>query len=481
MAARRSLLFLLAWLTILTPLTNAESYRAKSAAEFDAAKKKLRPGDELILAAAQWHDADLRFDAHGTKEQPITLRAESPGDTVFTGSSRLHIGGSHLVVAGLWFRDPTTAKGDVIEFRRDSKQLAHHCRLTQCAISADKPVDASEEGKWLSLYGSQHRVDHCYFAGKTSGGATVVVWLGGDPEGGHVLESNHFGPRVRLGKNGGETIRIGDSQTAHRSARCVVSDNLFERCNGETEIISNKSCDNVFSRNAFVECEGTLTLRHGHRALVEGNWFLGNRRKLTGGVRIIGEDHRITNNYFGGLAGEEFRCAITLMNGIPDTPANGYQQVQRALIAFNTIADCRHPFMIVVAYTSHATLPPVDCVVVANVVYGPQSQLAEASADSSGLRWSANRAQVASLGIDTRDGVDASPFLMSAGNDQIWRSNRPLPMLGTLPSDVSPPQFDVDGQPRARSPQAGCDEFSDAPIRYRPPSAESTGPDWRRP
>jgi len=455
------------------------SIRVGSVAEFDAAVKQLRPGSELVLAAGEWRDAELRFDAQGTPEQPITLRAEVPGATILTGSSRLHIGGNHLVVSGLWFRDPVTSKGDVIEFRRDSKQLAHHCRLTECAISAAKTsAPDTTEAKWLSLYGSRHRVDHCYFAGKTSAGTTAVVWLGGEPEGDHLLEHNHFGERTRLGKNGGETIRIGDSKTSDRSARCTIADNLFEHCNGETEIISNKSCDNLYTRNTFLECEGTLTLRHGHRAVVDGNWFIGHGRKLTGGVRLIGEDHRVVNNYFGGLAGEEFRCAITFMNGIPETPANGYQQVRRAVVAFNTIADCRHPFMLGLADNSKATLPPADCLIAANVVYCPQSQLAEAPSDSSGVRCVGNVVQTKSLGIDLGDGIQALPFTMAAGADRLWRASSPLPAAAKLPSEVALPLVDIDGQPRAAHPQPGCDESVDALIRHSPPSHNTTGPSW---
>jgi len=119
----------------------------------------------------------------------------------------------------------------------------------------------------------------------------------------HTIHYNWFGPRPPPGENGGETIRVGDSGTSMQSSRTLVEDNYFEQCNGEIEIISNKSCDNSYRSNTFEDCEGALTLRHGNRCLVEGNFFLGNGRRSTGCVRIVGEDHRVVNNYLERLTG----------------------------------------------------------------------------------------------------------------------------------------------------------------------------------
>jgi len=76
-------------------------------------------------------------------------------------------------------------------------------------------------------------IERCHFEGKTTGGTTVVVWLQEGLEARHVFRANYFGPRQKLGKNGGETIRIGDSQSAHLNAHCEVVGNLFYQCNGE--------------------------------------------------------------------------------------------------------------------------------------------------------------------------------------------------------------------------------------------------------
>ena len=73
------------------------------------------------------------------------------------------------------------------------------------------------------------------------------------------------------GENGGETMRLGYSYQSMFVSRTTVEDNLFTQCDGEIEIISSKSCENVYRHNTFRDCEGTLTLRHGNRCVVDGN------------------------------------------------------------------------------------------------------------------------------------------------------------------------------------------------------------------
>lgn len=372
--------------------------------------KKAEPGDHILLKSGEWADVVVNFKAEGTDQAPITLRAEVPGKTVFTGASGLRIGGQYLVVSGLWFKNPDPSIGDCIEFRRDSKNLAKNCRLTECAVTLE-PVFASKddkESRWLGLYGSDNRVDHCLFQGKASKGTTLVVWLGGANLGRHIIENNYFGPREKLGKNGGETIRIGDSKTSMQKADCIIRRNLFEKCNGEAECISNKSCGNLYQENTFLEVSGTLTLRHGNACIVERNAFFGNGAKGTGGIRIIGEDHIVRDNYLENLAGSEVRCGIIFMMGLPDSPENGYFQVKRALVENNVLTDCKHPMLIALEgdkVPGKPTLVPVDTVIRGNKISAPKSVVVEARCDLSGIRWENNQFYGQELGIPENEGI----------------------------------------------------------------------------
>jgi poly(beta-D-mannuronate) lyase len=369
-------------------------------AELDALSRQADAGDTFVLAAGTFADVPVRFHGEGTKEKPITLRAAEPGKTIFTGTSSLKLGGQHLHVEGLHFRQPGAQVSEVIQLRIDSKKLAHHCTLRQVAVTADPTSQQGEGSKWLSIYGSHNLIEHCTFTGKTSGGTTVVVWLTeeGGEGGHHTIKECYFGPRPRLGKNGGETLRIGDSDTAHLDAHCIVTGCFFEQCNGETEIISNKSCANRYVGNQFLECEGTLTLRHGHRCLVEENVFWGNHKRMTGGVRVIGEDHVVRRNVMYQLQGDGHRSALTFMNGIPATPANGYQQVKRALIEDNLIAECKVPVTIGRADHDRCTEAPLAVTFRSNTIVSQKGQAIHLETPVTDWKWEGNRIQAPELG-----------------------------------------------------------------------------------
>ena len=161
-------------------------------------------------------------------------------------------------------------------------------------------------------------------------------------ENGHRIDHNYFGPRPILGSNGGETLRIGTSKYSLTDSNTVIENNWFERCNGEVEIISVKSGNNVLRGNVFHASRGTLTLRHGNGNLVERNVYLGQLAPHTGGIRVINKRQTIRHNYMQGLTGRRFSGALVVMNGVPNSPINRYHQVEDSVIENNTIIDGFH-------------------------------------------------------------------------------------------------------------------------------------------
>ena len=51
-----------------------------------------KPGDEIVLANGVWTDVEIVFNANGTEEHPIILRAETAGEVFIEGKSNLKIG-----------------------------------------------------------------------------------------------------------------------------------------------------------------------------------------------------------------------------------------------------------------------------------------------------------------------------------------------------------------------------------------------------
>ncbi|HZG32104.1 MAG TPA: polysaccharide lyase 6 family protein, partial [Sphingopyxis sp.] len=319
----------------------ARDIRVADPVQFKAAVKAAKPGDTIILADGEWRDAQLVFTGTGTAARPITLTAETKGKVLLTGQSNLRLGGRHLVVAGLVFKNGFSPTRELISFRRDSKTHASDSRVTEVVIDGFSNPDRRAEDMWVALYGTGNRVDHSHFEGKTNAGVTLaVIRKAGDPlDNRHRIDHNYFGPRPPLGSNGGETIRIGTSDESLSASNSIVERNIFDRTSGEVEIVSIKSGGNILRENLVVEAQGAFVLRHGNGNLVERNVFLGKGVADTGGVRVINRDQIVRGNYFEGLAGTSFKSAISVMNGVPNSVINRYHQVAGARIENNSVID----------------------------------------------------------------------------------------------------------------------------------------------
>lgn len=367
----------------------AGEHHADDADRFADLIKKAKPGDTITLANGEWNDARLKIRAKGTREKPIHVQGETPGRVIFTGDSRFSVSGRYVHLSGFRFLNPEGE--ECFETRIDSDELAENCRISHCSVVVEKGHEGGDEGsRFVSLYGSGHEVDHCYFAGKKTEGPTLVVWLEEGITANHRIEENHFGPRPALGRNGGETIRIGTSKTSMLTAKCVVASNLFEQCNGEAECISNKSCGNLYQGNYFEEVSGALTLRHGNDCKVVGNVFYGNRARGSGGVRVIGEDHLISGNYFINLEGDDERSALCLMRGIPDSPRNGYAQVKNALITGNVFSGCKVNVLIGLKGDKKASLNPEESQIKGNRIRTKRAKAFEILSSADGVKFSEN-------------------------------------------------------------------------------------------
>jgi len=313
--------------------------------ELDNAISKAKPGDNIVMANGVWQDAQIRLEMNGTEGSPITLKAETPGKVLLQGTSDLKFGGDYLIVEGLYFVNGYSLSRAVVDFSINEK-VANHCVLTNCVIKDYNKLQRNFQDLWILLKGRYNQIDHCYLSGKSNKGPTVRVDLKGNPSinNHHKIIHNHFGPRPPKGGPSAETIQIGNSYTSMCPSYTLVANNLFERCNGEVEIISSKTNFNEFRNNVFYKSEGSLVTRHGNYCTVDGNYFIGDSSTAkVGGVRLIGTGHVVTNNYFYNLRGKEFRSPLAVMNGIPKSPLNRYLQVTDVVVAHNSWINCVSP------------------------------------------------------------------------------------------------------------------------------------------
>jgi poly(beta-D-mannuronate) lyase len=372
---------------------SAKTIIVRNGEELKKANASARPGDTILLQNGEWKDLLIRLDGKGRADANIVYRAQTPGKVLITGKSNLRIGGSYITVDGLNFTKGYSPSGAVIEYKISDTKLADNCRVTNTVINDfNKPLRLSED-YWIAFSGKNNRLDHCSFINKKNLGVLLAVLLDDDRsrENFHSIDHNYFGLRPALGSNGGEIIRIGVSQHCQFNSNTLITDNFFEHCNGETEIVSIKSGANVVSNNVFKECQGSVVLRHGDNNTVSNNLFLGNGQTATGGVRVLNKGQWVINNFFYKCRGESFRSPLAIMNGIPNSPANRYVQVTDAVIMNNTFVDCA-PLSFCEGSDQERTLPPANVLFADNIFYNKtDSVLFRSWDDISGFRFRNNK------------------------------------------------------------------------------------------
>ncbi len=473
------------------PVVRGEEILVSSVAEFNSALSQVQPGDSIVLRNGTYTDQEFEFAPinNGTEALPIRFRAEAPGQVILNGSSRLFISGDWLVASGFNFDSGSLDSGSVVEFRaRNNSGEATNSRFTNSQIIDCNPADESTRYFWVSLYGQNNRVDHNKFSGQNHSGVTVVVWRDSPDPDFHLIDNNHFVDRPAGTGNGFETIRIGTGGQALSDSFTTVENNLFERVDGEIEAISVKAGGVAVRNNTFRESAGTVTLRSGQNNIVEGNYFIGKGKDLSGGVRVVGEGHTVVNNYFEGLDGRAGGAISIAAGGAAQVGAHA--QVKNLLIANNTIVNLNDGAAIAFSDglgndngAGIRTLLAEDVTIVNNLISSTGDPLF-AGAEGTGFIYLDNIAFGAALGAASGQGILVSDPRMIRGMLGLLRLSASSPAIdgaytGSAGGHFPPAAtgfIDIDGQTRdLESFDIGADEYSSAQILKGPLTVDDVG------
>src|SRR3954467_14017553 len=471
---------------LLLRSAKATEYFVSSAAQITTAMQSAQPGDIVTMTNGTWTNQRIQFAGNGTSSLPITLRAQTPGQVVLNGNSKINISGNWLLVDGLDFQGGALAAGGKIVEVCGKLGEGKNLRVTKTAPINYNPPSGAPRYMWVSLYGQHNRVDHDYFKGQTHSGVTVVVWrsdLGPDY---HEIDANYFAGRPvpinPTDSNGFETIRIGTSTDSQTNSFTTVENNLFEHTDSEIEAISNKSGSNIFRYNTFRDVAATLTLRPGNDNRAEGNFFLGDDTNNSGAIRVIGERQMIVNNY---IANVDNRAggAISVSAGVPNSALDQYFQVKDAVIAHNTVVNVGGP---AITFddglgSSGRTLLAQNVTVANNLLRSNGQAIFEGN-EGANWTWQGNIAFGGSLGPKAgAPGITVVDPQLQLGSDGLWRPGPTSPAInggsGNYSSLIT---TDMDGQARIGIYDVGADELSAATIVRRPLTGNDVGPAWIR-
>ena len=278
---------------------------------------KVKPGDKIILEDGTINNLSINITTKGELLNRITIKPKNPGKLILTGKISITISGSYTTLANIVLKDGGNKNAITIKGNGN--------RLTGCDISLD-----NTDGPIIMLCPKNNRIDHCYIHDFTKESRWIQKDSGSKPEDYILIDHNIIKNRKKGSKgNGYETIQLRNDDNSIKS-KSIIYQNMFEKCDGEIEMISVKSSDNIIANNTTISSKATITLRAGSNNYIVNNKFLQNNTDGSGGLRITGENHTIKSNLFKEInGGDSSNCAICIIN------KESYQQVKNLEVSNN--------------------------------------------------------------------------------------------------------------------------------------------------
>ncbi|WP_413666642.1 polysaccharide lyase 6 family protein [Mucilaginibacter sp. Mucisp86] len=425
----------------------AGTVTVSSIADLQKAITQAKPGDVILLADGVYPTTeDIIVNEKGLQGKNIIIAAQHPGAAEITGKGGFSLisPAAYITIRGFKFTHAAS--------RAKTGTGTSFCRFTQNIF--ETPGD----GEDLTIAGSDQEIDHNTFQNKNAMGRFIAV-RGQDKQIAERLHIHHnyFNNQASQGgKNGAEALQFGLSGFSLSSSNSIVEYNLFEKCEGENELISVKASAVTLRYNTIRNCPAQFTLRHGNKSLVYGNYFFN-----TPGLRIFGDDHLIYSNYF-----ENCSSAVVIGNGDGEV-ADGAQltshdRPDRVLIAFNTLVNNKENII----QTARKNGMGATSITVANNIIqggGPAATIAGPYPDP---QWAGNILfnvkDAGDMPAGSYTNIDpklaktsADAYHLEAGSPAVNHA------IGSYPGI----KFDMDGQPRTLPLDIGADELSNAFVQ----------------
>ncbi|MES2275839.1 MAG: chondroitinase-B domain-containing protein [Bacteroidota bacterium] len=321
----------------------AKVYKVANADEFKKAADQAKPGDEIVIANGNYSPWAQTVATNGSAGKPVIIRAETPEKVVFSGDVNKAVfvlTGSYTEISGISFTGCNVSKPGVLIELKDSK----NCRLNNCNFTKNVAKTQFLPIVTISGKGDHNRVDHCSFISNVDNQEVQIKITADAVPQFTLVDHNVFRDKDKVSwanYNGGECVQVGQDPVllGTQVANSSVRDNRFIHCNGEPEVISNKSSGNHYLSNYFEDCKGELVMRGGHDCVIDSNTFKGG----TGGIRVNGTHHIITNNSLTGLP-----TGIRLMYGMArgKTEIGFYVAAADCIIKNNRITNAQTGILI---------------------------------------------------------------------------------------------------------------------------------------
>ncbi len=429
--------------------------------------QKAKPGTVILLNDGTY-DGKLVFDnKSGTRNNPITIKAASRGKAEV--HTLFEITGDFIHIEGLTF-----VENGSLEL------LGKKIRVSHCKW------DDSKSKKWLRVLLGSSLIEIAHntfqnknFNSKYSKGCQLLQIVVANKNERHHIHHNLFKNILEGNGNGFETIQLITDKNPFNpppgSSNSVIEDNYFERANGEAEIISIKSNGNTIRKNIFKNCKGSLVLRHGDDNTVTRNFFFGTEESKSGGIRIQGSGHLISNNYFQDLGA----FGMGMMDGTPDEL---YIRVSDVQVLHNTFVNCDDTFQIGINHSKYPNgSTPMNCIVEGNIFFfeteNPDDTVIHFVQDDLPVGWSWKNNLSFGRSSPEISGIDPLNPHFTFSENGLWIPSQNTPYTYSSNSyKSSSVEIDVFGKKRKKKKTLGAIQFSTSKHKEIPVE-ESFGAD----
>ncbi|WP_207532310.1 chondroitinase-B domain-containing protein [Desertivirga arenae] len=320
---------------------NAKEYKVASQQEFEAAAAKAKPGDVITIKNGEYHGWATKVNLNGSAKRPIVIRAERRGEVVFAGEFSapiFHLRTKYTVIRDINFKNCTLFKSEGKNGLLIQLDDSENSRISSCIFENNRVMVQNMSLIIISGNGKNNEVDSCSFLNnKDAQDLKVQITRETCPQN-TLIQNNLWRDKQKVSwknLNGGECVQIGQEPVLLGTikANATVRENTFIRCNGEAEVISNKSSNNKYIRNYLEDCDGEIVMRGGHNCLIDSNIIKGGNS----GIRLSGTEHIVLNNQLSGV-----KIAIRLLYGAGKgkMETGFYVAPSNCVIKTNQIRDC---------------------------------------------------------------------------------------------------------------------------------------------
>ncbi len=436
--------------SLLPALAFAATTTVGSVSELQTAINSAAPGDTIVVRNGSYTTTgNLTVNRVGTSSAPIMVVAESVGGVTLAGSGGLRFSSpaAYVTFDGFVFNQA----GSI-----NIPSGTSHIRISRSVI--ELAIPAGSDVSYLNISGDDVEIDHNELRNKSTLGEMLDIAGSGSQVARNLwVHHNYFHDFRSPGGNGAETIRWGLSGLSLSTGNGLCEYNLFVRCNGENELISNKSGGNTYRYNTFVDSPGAqLTLRHGNECVVYGNYF-----RNTAGLRVFGDRHQIFSNYFEGNS-----IGVDMGNG------DGNVEDGADLTSHDRPEDCVVVFNTFINNSTHYQmggrtngLGALNVTFANNILQGGTKAASISTTAPYTGTWSGNLLwNVPTIGDIPASGYTSVDPKLAADANGVFHIQSGSPAIGTAVGDFPFATVDQDGQVRDSFKDKGADEFSSGQI-----------------